>query len=180
MNTMKESALDLKFLKSIKYINEIKIFNEIQNFKKVIFFDFRRREEYKSYKIEQSIHIPFNEFDLTFFETMDNEKLCTLCNFYVACEELRTMLRKYKRHYIVLIMSEDKIKRKTIEDFFSCNTLNEEIDDEKEQILKSLLFYRALKKNGVYEMGLYNLGFKKLNQHFDFILKTEYREPLVK
>jgi hypothetical protein len=177
---MKESALDIKFLKSLKYINEVKIFNEIQNFKNVIIFDFRKREEFKTYQIEQSIHIPFDEFDVNFFESIDDQKLCYLCNNYVSCHESRSMLRKYKRHYIVLIMSEEKIKRKTIEEMFSYFPQKEKMEEGNEQILKCLLFYKALKKNGVYEMGLFNVGFRKFFQHYDFMVNTSFRKQIVK
>jgi hypothetical protein len=179
MNTIKETVMnDTKLIKSLKLINEVKIFNEIQNYKKLIIFDFRKREDFQVNHIEHSIHIPFNEFDFQFFENVDDQKLCYLCNNFVKCEELKTMLKRYKRHYIVLIMSQEKIKKKTIEEVGTGKKFHSE--EEKEQILKSLLFYKALQKNRVYEMGLFNLGFKKIMKHYDFLVCSETRIPLAK
>jgi hypothetical protein len=179
MNTIKETmTIDTIFLKSIKLINEVKIFNEIQNYKKLIIFDFRKREDFNINHIHNSINIPFNEFDFKFFETIDDQKLCYLCNNFVKCDELKCMLKRYKRYYIVLIMSQEKIKRKTIEAIGTGKKLNSE--EEKDQIIKSLLLYKALQKNRVYEMGMFNLGFKKIIKHFDFLVCSETRKSIVK
>jgi len=170
--------MDTKFLKSLKLINEVKIFNEIQNYKKLIIIDFRKREDFNINHIENSINIPFNEYDFQFFETIDDQKMCYICNNFVRCENLKSMLKRYKRHYIVLIISQEKIKRKTIEAIGTGKKLNSE--EEKDQIIKSLLFYKALQKNRVYEMGMFNLGFKKITKYFDFLVCSESRRSLAK
>jgi hypothetical protein len=126
-----------------------------------------------------SIHLPFTDFDFDFFENINDEKINFICNKYIYCEELKEMLRKYKRHFIVLILSEEKIKRKTIE---CASSEKYDITDEKNiKIIKCLMFYRALRNNRVYEMGLYNLGFEKISRHYDYLLVKESRNiPLVK
>ena len=108
----------------------------IQNYKKLIIFDFRKREDFNINHIHNSINIPFNEFDFKFFETIDDQKLCYLCNNFVKCDELKCMLKRYKRYYIVLIMSQEKIKRKTIEAIGTDKKLNSE--EEKDQIIKKI------------------------------------------
>ena len=179
MNFNNGSMFDEKFIKSVKLINEVKIFNEIQNYKKLIFFDFRNDADYKLNHLPHSIHLPFTEFDFDFFENINDEKINFISNKYVYCEELKEMLRKYKRHYIVLILSEEKIKRKLIES--ACLEKHDTTDEKKSQIIKCVMFYRALRKIRVYEMGLYNLGFEKIKHHYDYLLVKESRnKPFVK
>jgi len=179
MNSINGPMFDEKFIKSVNIINEVKIFNELQNYKKIIFFDFRNVADYNLNHLQHTIHLPFTEFEFDFFENLNEEKIKFIGNKLIQCDELKEMLKKYKRHYIVLILSEEKIKRKIIQS--TCFENFDPSDEKKSQITKCLMFYRALRKNRVYEIGLYNLGFEKIIQHYDYLLVKESRNnPLVK
>ena len=66
-------------------------------------------------------------------------------------------------------MSENKIKRKTIETCSSSLNCNPD-SVEKEKIIKTLLFYKALVSNGVREIGIFNLGINKLISEYSFMM----------
>lgn len=173
---MMKEQFDDNFFRNLKYIHEIKIFNEIQNNKKILIFDFRKREEFVASHIELSVNIPHNEYDHDFFESLCDNKIKTLCEDFTECEEVRKRIKNYKRNFVALIMSQEKIKRRTIE---SCESMEIE-QDERDRITKTLLFYKALVCNHVREIGVYNSGMGRFSEHFQFLLWENMKTPLVK
>jgi hypothetical protein len=157
-------------------MHEVKIFNEIQNNKKILIFDLRTVEEYKANHIDLSINIPYNEHDNNFFETICDKKFNLVKDQYMNNREVKQRIETFKRYYIVLIMSQKRIKKKKIENFDST-----EVDkDEKDRIIKTLLFYESLILNGVREIGVYNLGIDKMVEKYDFITHIYGQDPLAK
>jgi hypothetical protein len=173
---MNKELFNDKFYKSLQYIHEVKIFNEIQNYKNILIFDFRRKEEFDKHRIENSINLPFDKYDYSFFETLDEAKIKQIAEVASLNEETRNMLKRHKRYYIALIISEEKIKRAMIE---SCEKFDSD-DIERERIIKCLLFYNALVKNRVYELGLYNKGFKKFEQHYYYLVSSIDKKALAR
>jgi hypothetical protein len=162
-------SFDENFLNNIKYIHEVRIFNEIQNNKKILIFDFRRKDEYFKTNLGLSLNIPYDEHTYDFYQNFNEKKVATLVEQYTGCHEVKQRLRSFKRYFIVLLMSENRIKRKTIE---SCSSSGDDSVDpvEKEKIIKTLLFYKALVSNGVREIGVFNLGINKLTSEYGFMM----------
>jgi hypothetical protein len=173
---MMKVQFDSNFINTLKYIHEIKIFNEIQNQSKILIFDFRKRSEYEARHLDLSINIPYDESDTDFFETFCESKIKLLCENFTHSDCVRQRIKSYKRYFIALIMSEEKIKRKQIE-----NVLSDEGEEEKrEAIQKVMLFYKALIIKGVREIGLYNGGMKKVAENYEFMLWHGIEKPLAK
>jgi len=158
------------FLKNVNFIHDVKIFNEIQNYKKILIFDFRKKEEFDECHLNLSINIPYNKFDYSFFESIQETELANLTDDL----ELKNNVLKYKRFYIAIIMSSNKITRHAI--------LNQDslIEEENEIIIKCLLFYKALTKARIRELGLYNKGFERISKNYYFIINNLSCSPLVK
>ena len=165
------------FFNSIKYIHEVKIFNEIQNNKKIIIFDFRNREEYLSNHLDLSLNIPFDEHELDYYETLFDKKLNITDQKYIDSEEVKLRLKNCRRYFIVIIMSEERIKRKAIE---NCERDQDINLLTKEKILKTLLFYKSLVIKGVRDIGIYNLGIKELTSQYKFMMHSRDIKPLIK
>jgi hypothetical protein len=85
------------------------------------------------------------------------------------------MVLKYKRFFIVIIMSEIRIQRKTI-----LNLSPSHSKEEQATIDKSLLFYKSLTDNRVRELGLYNLGFNKFSETYYFMITRDKLQPLAR
>jgi rhodanese-related sulfurtransferase len=153
-----------ELLAKINFIHEVKIYNEIQNHKKIIIFDLRQRDQYQKAHVQFSINIPFNEYDAQFYINFSEKKYADLTD----SEDLKEMIKSYKRYYIVIIMSDEKIKRKNI---ISFNKQEEGVD--KEIIRKSLLLYQSLVTNKVRELGLYNIGFSKFASYYYFLVNRD-------
>lgn len=161
---------DPKFLYSINFIHEVKIYNEIQNNKKILIFDLRKRQDFKEAYLDYSINLPYDEHDEEFYDSFSEKKIAE----YAGSKELKEMVAKYKRFYIVIVMSEVKVARKKILKYEEIN------GEEKAIIVKSLTLYKSLVKNRVREMGLFNLGFKKFVDHYDFLVRTVDKPPIAK
>ena len=173
--TDEQFSFDDNFLNCIRYIHEVRIFNEIQNSKKILIFDFRNREEYFMQNLGLSLNIPFDEHDFEFYQALDDKKIAVL-DKYTDCCEVKQRLKSFKRYFIVLLMSETRIKRKTIE-----NCLSEETDSlERDKIIKTLLFYKALVKQGVREIGIFNLGINKLASEYGFMINKSNTRTCIK
>jgi len=170
MKVEDDDYFSLQFLQSINFIHEVKIFNEIQNNKKILIFDFRKKEDFIRFKLDNSLNLPYDEYDKDVFKVFHQNKLIEIAKN----EELKDMLKKYKRFYIVIIMSEVKISMRNIYEYKSCEL------EEKEIILKCLSFYKSLVKNRVRELGLFNLGFKNFLEHYDFMVMKNNCLPLAK
>jgi hypothetical protein len=158
------------FLWNINFIHEVKIYNELQNNKKILIFDLRKKEEKEFSSLNYTINIPYNEHPDDFFKIFEEEK------FMKKTEdpEVKDMLRKYRRFYIVIVMSEEKIARRKILKFPECD------GDESLIIRRSLLLYNALTKKRVRELGLFNLGFKKFAEHYGFLIRCKGQDPTAK
>jgi hypothetical protein len=170
----KQFSFDPSFLKNLKFINEVKIFNEIQNSKKIIIFDLRSKEEFTSHYLELSLNIAYNENNPEFFENICKGNLDL--KFSNVCEEISKRLKTYKRYFIAILMSEKKIKKAKVQklDFSDLEA------NDKEKIIKSLLFYRSLVSNGVRELGIFCYGMEKIVQHYNFLLNYKDKEPQIK
>lgn len=172
-------SFDENFLYNIKYIHEVRIFNEIQNNKKILIFDFRTKDEYFKSKLGLSINIPYDEHNYDFYENFNDKKVACLIEQYTGCSDVKLRLKSFKRYFIVLLMSENKIKRKTIETCSSSLNCNPD-SVEKEKIIKTLLFYKALVSNGVREIGLFNLGINKLISEYSFMMNFNDSKTCIK
>ena len=161
----------INFLNNVNFIHEVKIYNEIQNHKKILIFDLRKREIFKNSNLIYSINIPYDEYDKQFFIKFEECKYSKLTKNL----DLKEMIFRYKRYYIVIVMSEEKIARKKILNFVE--TFDKE---EKEIISKSLLLYKSLVEERVRELGLFNLGFKKFVDHYRFIVRSFDQPSLTK
>ena len=164
------SEFESNFLLDINFIHEVKIFNEIQNNKKILIFDLRKREDYLNSNLKFSINLPYDEHSHEIYKNFDEEILCT----FTQDSEVKEMLRKFRRFYIVIIMSEVKIPRKRILKYTEC------IDDEKCIVSKSMLLYEALTRRKVRDLGLFNLGFRIFREHYEFIVNRGGLTPLAK
>lgn len=162
MNNQNSTHLfEEKFLSSINYINESKIYNEFQNNKKIIIFDLRKKEDFEKYHLDCSINLPYDILDLGFFQSIDENKL----SGYATSDEMKANLKKYKRFYIAIILSQTKVKRKIINEL---NTMEE--NDEKDLIMKGLTLYKTLVKNRIRELGFFNIGFENFLAHYYFLV----------
>jgi hypothetical protein len=162
-------------LTKINFIHEVKIYNEIQNHKKIIIFDLRSRETFAKSHIQFALNLPYKEYEPSFYINFDEEKLCLL----TTREELKSMIRRFKRYYIVIIMSEHKIKRKHVLNYHKqCPVKDQE---ERDIIKKSVLLYQTLTSgHKVREIGLYNLGFERFTNHYYFIINRGIHAPISK
>lgn len=152
----------------LNYINEVKIFNEIQN--SIIVFDFRKKEEFElSFISNSSINFPFNETPLDFLSTYDINKWSTM----TTSNELRDKILRIKRYYIVIIMSSQKIKQKTINSINKIKTIRKE---SELQAYTSILFYQTLLENKVREIGVLSVGFLKFIESYPFLLANKYTQ----
>jgi len=168
---MEESLhFDSDFLFNINFIHEVKIYNELQNNKKILIFDLRKKEEKEFWSLDYTINIPYDEHSDDFFSIFEVENFIKKTDNH----EVKEMLYKYKRFYIVIVMSEEKIARRTILKFPECD------GDEKLIIKRSLLLYKALTNKRVRELGLFNLGFKKFAEHYGFLIKFKGQIPAAK
>jgi hypothetical protein len=169
----KEKELfNIDFLMNINFIHEVKIFNEIQNNKRILIFDLRKKEEFKKCKLSFSLNIPFNEYSPSDFEKLDIDFLSQKAEDM----DVKDMIKKFRRFYIVIIMSEEKIERKKI---FNPKELHSD-KEHMDIVQKSLLLYFALTKSKVRELGLYNLGFKKFEKHYSFMVSKNLNLPQAK
>jgi rhodanese-related sulfurtransferase len=160
---------DEKFLNSINFIHEVKIYNEIQNDQKILIFDLRKREDFDKSHLDLSVNIPHNEFEENFFENIDEKIISEMTKDKTLSENIL----KYKRFYLVIIISQNKIHRKNI--FLQTSQNKEEVDI----INKSLIFYKAFIKNRVRELGFYNHGFNKLVGYYPFLIRNSLFPPIV-
>lgn len=158
---------------NLNLINEVKIYNEMQNQNKILIFDLRKREDYIKSHVEYSINIPYDQHDEETFSCV--EKIKKVTEIYTDLPKAREMLEKYKRFFIVIIMSEMKIKLKHVYNFESID--NEEVRDN---IYKSHIFYNTLLKNKVRELGLYNLGFRNFDYHYTFLTHGLNKKQILK
>jgi hypothetical protein len=147
---------------NITFIHEVKVFNEIQNDKKVLIFDLRKKEDYEVSHLENSINIPYDEYEEIFFKSINEKLLSELTN----CKEMRNNILRLRRFYIVILISQNKISRKKIIGEISSN------EEEADIIKKSSLFYSNLQKAKIRELGLYNHGFNKIINHYFFLTKS--------
>jgi hypothetical protein len=161
---------DENLINSINFIHEVKVYNEIQNEKKILIFDLRKREDFDRNHLDLSVNIPFDEFDYSFFENIDENKISEL----TEDKEIKSNVLKYKRFYIVLVISQNKICRRKI------ISLEDKDDEEHEMIKKGLIFYKAFLKNRVREIGLYNHGFKKIINNYPFIVQSIKEPPIAR
>jgi hypothetical protein len=150
------------------FIHEVKIYNELQNHQKILIFDLREKEHFQQSSLKFSLSLPHPDYPADFFANFDEIKYSELSEK----DELKSIIKSYKRYYIVIIMSELKIKRKKI---LSYHKLGDHFID-KEAIRKSLLLYQKLVLNKVREIGLYNMGFKSFADNYYFII-TRYGLP---
>ncbi len=160
---------DQKFLDCILFIHEVKIFNEIQNKRKILIFDLRKKDEYHKCYLDESINIPYNEYDYEFFETFKENKISELA----IDEYLKEKVLRYKRYFIAIIMSDKKIRRRDI-------LKQVGNDDELDRIKKSLLLYKSLINNKVREIGLFNKGFDKILNNYSFLVTHLSCSPTLK
>jgi hypothetical protein len=158
-------------LNELNFINEVKIFNELQNHKRILIFDLRSIDQFTHTHLEHAINIPFNSTDDDTFSKFEGAKYA----MFADSEEAKLMIERFMRYYIVIVMSEIKIKRKVI-----MKILHTKEDSGKEIIKKSLLLYNALQKRKVREIGLYNLGFRKFADHYSFIIMKNNNRALTK
>jgi rhodanese-related sulfurtransferase len=159
--TSPEKNFEIKFLKSLNLIHEVKIYNEIQNNKKIIIIDLRTRSEYENCKIDFSVNLPYDELDVDFFSNFDEN---IIIEKFTENEELRKMLKTYKRFYIAVIMSESKICKGEI--FGKVPASSEK---NGEIILKSMALMKAFYQKKIREIGLFNQGFSKLYKNYSFL-----------
>jgi hypothetical protein len=175
MNDQQQPAkFDDKFLSSIHFINEVKVYNEVQNEKKVLIFDLRKKTDYEKCHLDFSINIPYNEYDEDFMKIFNLKKIKIIQDTICTSEELKEMISRYKRYFIVIIMSHEKINKTNINSVLNGNQENKEI------ITKSLLFYKALISNRVRELGLYNKGFVKFYNNYFFLTVGINNNPNLK
>ncbi len=158
-----------EILNEINFIHEVKIFNELQNHKRILILDIRTSDEFKNTHLEYAINIPYNLNEETFI--FDEKRFAD----YADNEESRMMVERFRRYYIVIVMSEEKIKRKVIMKYFN---LKEDLI--KEKIRKSINLYHSLYKRKVREIGLFNLGFRKFADHYAFIIMKNNNKALTK
>jgi hypothetical protein len=159
-----------EILSKINFIHEVKIYNELQNHKKILIFDLRPKESYQNSHVHFALNIPHNEHDSLIYSNFNEDTYSELTDF----EEIRAMIKSYKRYYIVIITSDNKIKRKTILNFFK-----QKEGTEKDIIRKSLLLYQCLvEKNKIREIGLFNMGFNKFSDHYYFIVTRNNLPPV--
>ena len=163
-------SFDKKTIKSLHFINEIKIFNEIQNSKEVLIFDFRTVLSFRNAYIPHSLNIPYNSFELDFFQNYNIEKLLELTENPLTCK----MVEKYKRHYIIILISNEFIRKKHIYDIIANNICED--DSLYELIIKPLVFFETLIKNKVREIGVYNKGFQSFNTAYQFMVQESFTE----
>jgi hypothetical protein len=159
---------NIYFSSSITFIHDTKVFNEIQNDKKILIFDLRKKDEYEINHLENSINIPYNEYELTFFSAVNEKLLSQLADN----KEMKNNILRLRRFYIVILISQTKISKKTI------IRRKSNCWEESDIISKSLVFYSNLQKAKVREMGLYNHGFEKINKHYFFLTKSLSTNPL--
>lgn len=141
-----------KFFKSINFIDETKIFNELQNNKKILIFDFRPKSLFKQNHLENSINLPIDEIEVESLNEFDDQSLTK----YTEDNVCKSLIYKYKRLFIVIICSQEKINRNSFL-LPNKNSINEELN-----IGKILSLFRTLKNNKVRELGIFNKGFNKI------------------
>jgi hypothetical protein len=160
-----------QILNRINFIHEVKIYNELQNHHKILIFDLRDRDLFTNSHICYALNIPQNEHSVDFYTNPEIESHSA----FTTSDELKSILKSYKRYYIVIIMSEQKIKRKHILSYHSRDE-----SPEKDIIRKSLLLYEILVRNKVREIGLYNMGFSRFAAHYYFIITRGCIPPIAK
>jgi hypothetical protein len=153
------SKFDQSFLEKVHMIHDVKIFNELQNQKKIIIFDLRNRDEYNNCYLDESVNLPFDEYPEQFFDNFDEK----IISEKVYQNDLKNKVLRFKRYYIAIILSENKISRKEILSMESSHL---------EKINKSLLLYNCLINKKVREIGLYNKGFDRICQHYNFLINN--------
>ena len=146
-----------KFFKTLNYIDETKIFNELQNNKKILIFDFRSRIEYEQSHLENSLNIPIDEIDVERLNSFDENFLV----MFSGENDKLHLIQKYKRLFIAIVLSQNKIKRKS---FIQPNGNIEEL-----YIGKILTFYQTLKNNKIRELGLFKKGFNVIQKSYNLL-----------
>jgi hypothetical protein len=158
-----------EILSKINFIHEVKVYNELQNHKQILIFDLRSKESYINSHLHFAINIPYTDYDSTFFANFNEEVYSEL----TTNDEIKAMVKSFKRYYIVILISEDKIKRKDILYYFKLQE-----GQKKDMIRKGLLLYECLVDKKVREIGLYNMGFNKFSDHYYFIVNRNSLSPV--
>lgn len=148
------------FQKKLNFITETKIFNELQNNKKIVIFDFRPRKQYEESHCENSINIPIDEIEVDSLSSFNEKALMAFNNDEPnrAC-----VLSKYKRLFVAIICSDEKLKKSH---FLSPNR-----EDSTQELIigKILVFYKTLITNKIRELGIYVKGFKLFSSNYNFV-----------
>lgn len=163
-----QEIFNQNFLKKVNFVNENKIFNELQNSRKILIFDFRSRIEFKESHCENSINIPHDEVEIENLLNMNENYLYTFTN---GDPYLQTLLSKYKRLFIAIVCSQQKIPRK--------NFLSKEQSKTNEDLLiaKVLLLYRSLINNKIREIGIYIKGYTLFEESYSFLKMLDLKKP---
>ncbi len=149
----------------IKMLSQFKIFNEVES-QKILIFDFRTREEFQTgCLLDYSINLPYNEIPTELLENSRaiEDKLLEPYADSGTCNRVQ----KYKRCFVVLIMSEEKIPKKAILE--ASQVMDNPDESLPQRITIPLKFYKNLVNNKVREIGLYNRGFRTLKSNFPFL-----------
>lgn len=153
--------------KNLKIISEGKLFNEIEA-QKALIFDFRTRSEFRSSSLRDiSVNLPHNEISLDFLKK--NNILEGELEAY-GSKYIKDKIKKYKRFYIAIIMSEEKINLEYIDNYQIKNNVSDEIS-------KPLAFYQTLINNRVRELGLYIYGFNLFRSKFPYLVHINDCNP---
>ena len=123
----------------LKMVSDSKLFNELEN-KKIIIFDFRPRKQFdQSSILNYSINLPYDVINI---ELLENPGIIDkrLLEEFAHSDFMRRKSNVLKRNFILIIMSEDKIKKEEILKNFALISSNDETNISDE-ILKSLKFF---------------------------------------
>jgi len=161
----------------LKMVSDSKLFNELEN-QKIIIFDFRPRKQFiQSSILNYSINLPSDEIKTELFENpgiIDKK----LLEEFAHTEFLRRKANELKRNFIVIIMSEDKIKKEEILKYFTLIGTKDETNIS-EEIVKPLKFYITLITNKVREIGILNCGYWVFKTRFPFLVHINQEPPKI-
>jgi len=111
-----------------------------------------------------SINLPIDEVSVEDLMKMDENVLLSFTEH--NAEEGKALLAKYKRLFVAIIVSQEKVPKEKFK--------NPDFDnyDELLKIGKILTFYKMLISNKIRELGIFSKGFRRFEQNFGFILSA--------
>lgn len=165
-NSPSKSSFDLY---DVEVINENKFNNEIINNKGlIIVIDLRSNDDFLDYHYPTySINIPYDS-DFSSLETLSNINDLSFFLQFVdnKNKELKNVIKRMKRYYIVIVTSNDNITKKQLSNIYYKNNNSFILSNKDLSVIKGLMIYKTLIKLKIREMSFFCGAYKRFIEEY--------------